>query len=127
MADNIKSKIILNKIFGHLRNKRKLNIIKRNKKLLSKLNISSKDFEIYNKLKEYNTKYGTKIEDINIKEIFLPGYYLRNKGLTDLITDIKFKELIKFCVSSNVITEISILEKANFKKIKILVIIQYRI
>jgi len=122
MVDNIKSQIILNKIFGQLRNKRKLNIIKYNKKLLFKLNISNQDFEIYNSLKEYNKKYHTKIEDINIKEIFLPGNYLKNEGLTDLITNIKFKfqELIKFCVSSNVISEITILEKANFKKLKIL-------
>ena len=122
MVDNIKSQIILNKIFGLLRNKIKLNIIKYNKKLLSKLNISNQDFEIYNTLKEYNKKYHTKIEDINIKEIFLPGKYLKNEGLTDLITNIKFKfqELIKFCVSSNAISEISILEKTNFKKLEIL-------
>ena len=57
MVDNIRSKYILKEIFEMIRNKRKLNIIKYNKKIKFKLNINKKDFEIYKVLREFNNKY----------------------------------------------------------------------
>ena len=46
MLENIRSKYILEKIFDYLKNKRKLKIIKCNKKILGDLNISKEDFQI---------------------------------------------------------------------------------
>ena len=47
MLNNVKSNIIIEKIFKNLKNKRKLNIIKYNKRILSKLNINKEHFENY--------------------------------------------------------------------------------
>ena len=47
MLDNVKSKYIVKEIFENIKNKRKLNIIKYNKKIMIKLDINKKDFEIY--------------------------------------------------------------------------------
>ena len=46
MLDNVKSKYIVKEIFEIIKNKRKLNIIKYNKKIKIKLDINKKDFEI---------------------------------------------------------------------------------
>ena len=71
MLDNVKSKYIVKEIFENIKNKRKLNIIKYNKKIMIKLDINKKDFEIYITLKEFNNKYKINIEDIDIKELKL--------------------------------------------------------
>ena len=44
MLDNVKSKYIIEDIFKKIRNKRKLNIMKYNKRLLGRLNINKKDY-----------------------------------------------------------------------------------
>ena len=44
MLDNVKSKYIIKEIFENIKNKRKLNIIKYNKKIMIKLDINKKDF-----------------------------------------------------------------------------------
>ena len=69
MLDNVKSKYILKEIFVNIKNKRKLNIIKYNKKLKINLDINEKNLEIYITLKEFNNKYKINIEDIDIKRI----------------------------------------------------------
>jgi len=74
-----------------MKNKRKLNIIKYNKRILVRLNINKKNFELYSKLKEFNTKYETNIEDIDIKTLNLKDEYIENEGLKDLV-EIIFKE-----------------------------------
>ena len=58
------NKYILKEIFENIKNKRKLNIIKYNKRIKDKLNINKKDYEIYITLREFNDIY-----NINIKEI----------------------------------------------------------
>ena len=88
MLENIKSKYIIKEIFENIKNKRKLNIIKYNKRLLVRLNINKEEFEIYLILKEFNNKYNTNIEDIDKNEL----------NLID-----------------NKISDISVLEKVNFK------------
>ena len=50
----IRSDYILDITFNHIRNKKKLNIIKYNRKLLSRLNITKEDFEAYIHLKVFN-------------------------------------------------------------------------
>ncbi len=62
MLDNVKSKYIVKEIFVNIRNKRKLNIIKYNKRSKIKLYIDYKDFEIYITLKEFNNKYKSKFK-----------------------------------------------------------------
>ena len=43
MLDNVKNKYIIKEIFIKIKNKRKLNIIKYNKRILSRLNINKKN------------------------------------------------------------------------------------
>ena len=57
MLDKVKSKNTLKKIFERIKNKRKLNIIKYNKRIKIKLDINKEDFEIYITFKEFNNKY----------------------------------------------------------------------
>ena len=118
MLDNAKSIFIINKIFTNLRNKKKLNIIKYNKRLLNKLNITKEDFNMYLMLKIFNTKYKTKLEDIEIKEINLDGI-IKNEALKDLC-EIKFKRVYKLSLCENAIWDINSLEKLNLKNLKIL-------
>ena len=54
MLNNIKSNHIMNVIFKNLRNKRKLKIIKYNKRLCNKLDLGKKDFKVYEILQKFN-------------------------------------------------------------------------
>jgi len=51
MLEDIKSEFILDTIFKNISNKLKLKIIKHNKNLFQKLNITIEDFKIYEALK----------------------------------------------------------------------------
>ena len=115
----MKSKYILKEVFKNVKNKRKLNIIKYNKRIKMKLNINKKDFEIYITLKEFNNKYNTKIEDIDLKEVNLNYKNLGNEGLKDLFK-INFNKLERLYLAANKISDINILENVNFKELKIL-------
>ena len=117
MLDNLKSKYILQKIFEKIKNKRKLNIIKYNKIIKTKLNINKEDFEIYITLKEFHNKYNINIEDIDIKELNLRNRNIGNEGLKDLVK-INFNKLEEINLSENEISDINILEKVNFKELK---------
>ena len=119
MLDNVKSKFIFKEIFEKIKNKRKLNIIKYNKRIKIGLNINKEYYEIYINLKEFNNKYNTNIDDIDIKELNLSMRNLGNERLKDLVK-IKFKELNKFYLSENEISDINILEKVDFKELNIL-------
>ena len=68
MFENIKNKYILEMIFQCLKHKRKLKIIKTNKKMLDKLEITIKDFQVYETLKKFNEKFSSNIEDLDINE-----------------------------------------------------------
>ena len=116
MLENVKSRYIIEEIFEKIKNKRKLNILKYNKMILARLNINKKHFEIYAKLKEFNDKYETNVEDIDIKALNLKEEYIGNEGLKDLV-EIIFKELEELDLSNNKISDINILEKANFKQL----------
>ena len=117
MLDNVKSKYIVKEIFENIKNKRKLNIIKYNKKIKIKLDIKKEDFEIYLTLKEFNNKYYTYIEDIDIKELNLNNRFKGNEDLKDLVK-INFNKLEVLNLSYNKISDINILEKVNFKELK---------
>jgi len=70
-------------------------------------------------LKEYNQKYGTKIEDNKVKEINLLRHLIQNDQLKDLCK-IEFIELEIFNLKENNISDITALENAKFNKLKIL-------
>ena len=89
MLKNVKSILIVKKIFDYLRNNRKLKLIKYNKKILHNLNITKEDFQAYITLKEFNAKFSVNIEDINIKELNLMVADFKNEGL-ESISNIKF-------------------------------------
>ena len=119
MLDKVRSKYILQEIFIKIKNKRKLNIIKYNKRIKDKLKINIKDYKIYISLREFNIKYNINIEDIDEKELNLSKRYLGNEGLKDLCK-IEFKELKILCLGSNYISDINALENAKFEKLEIL-------
>ena len=95
MLNNIKSNFILEKIFNNIKNKKKLKVIKYNKKLSIRLNIISKDFESYRLLKQFNKQFNLKIEDIDTKELDLSDKKIRNEGL-ELLNKIEFKNFFRF-------------------------------
>ena len=115
MLDNVKSKYIIKELFENIKNKRKLNIIKYNKRIINKLDINKKDFEIYIILKEFNNKNKTNIEDIDLKELYLFFRYIGNEGFKDLVK-FNFNKLEILYLSGNEISDINILEKVNFFK-----------
>ena len=117
MLDKVRSKYILKEIFEKIKNKRKLNIIKYNKGIKMKLNINKEDYEVYITLKEFNNKYKTNIEDIDIKELNLNERYLGNEVLKDL-SKIKLKQLKELYLSRNKISDINILENDSFNDLK---------
>ena len=117
MLDYVKSKNIIKEIFRNMRNKRKLNIIKYNKRMLNRLNINKEQFENYIRLKEFNKKYNTNIEVIDIKQLNLEDKYIGNEELK-ILFKIQFKELKELNLSSNNISDINILEKVNFKELR---------
>ena len=115
MLDNVKSKYIVKEIFEIIKNKRKLNIIKYNKRIRIKLDIDKEDFEIYITLKKFNNKYNINIEDIDIKELNLSNRNIENERLKDLVK-INFNKLEE--LNGNEISDINILEKVNFEELK---------
>ena len=143
MLENIRSKYILQKIFDYLKNKKKLKLIKCNKKILDDLNISKDDFQKYKTLKEFNKKYSTFIDDIDTKKLHLQNIKLDNEGLECLIK-LKFKnlEILKLIndnipvnnISENIyfnnlkelylrnmnLTNIEFLEKIKFQSLEVL-------
>ena len=126
MLDNVKSKYIINEIFETIKNKRKLNIIKYNKRIKFRLSINKEHFDNYIKLNEFNNKYNTNIEDINNKELNLENKRIGNEGLKSLFK-IEFKELKELNLSYNEISDINILEKVKFKELKVLNLINNKI
>ena len=116
MLDKVRSKNIIKEIFGNMRNKRKLNIIKYNKRILIRLNINKEQFENYIILEEFNKKYNTNIEDIDIKQLNLRYKYIGNEGIK-ILFKIEFKELKELNLSHNEISDINIFEKVNFKEL----------
>ena len=117
MLDNVKSKYIVKEIFENIKNKRKLNIIKYNKRIKIKLDINKEDFETYITLKEFNVKYNTNIQDIDIKTLNLSGRCIRNEGLKYLCEKLNFKDLKELYLNKNNISDIKVLERVKFEKL----------
>ena len=117
----IKSKYILNRIIGQLKKRIELKLVKYNKILINKLNVTKGDFENFKSLKEMNQKFNLDIKDIEINELNLESKHLGNEILEYLIK-IEFKELKEIDLSGNNISDIKLLEKAKFEKLEILIL-----
>ena len=88
---NVKSNFIKIKIFAYLKTKRKLNIIKYNKRMYNILNINKDLFQQFIFLKEYNDKYKRNIEDIDIQKLDLYKRKTGDEELRDLFKAIKIE------------------------------------
>ena len=120
MLKNIKSKYILENIFNHVNNKLKLKIIKYNKNISQKLNITIEEYKVYNTIKKLNENFELNIKDINVEELDLCHKRLgtkeqSNKYYAKILKDIKLLDNIKLenlkilCLAWNWITDIRLL------------------
>lgn len=105
MLDNIKSKLLLNKLFQLLESKIKLKIVRYNKKLQDKLNLTKDDFIYFKLIKDFNDKYNSHIKDVDILELNLDNLDIKNSGLSHL-SKIKFNKLKELVLSNNNIGKI---------------------
>ena len=129
IIDNIKSRYILSKIYNNMTIKKKLDIVKHNKKIQNRLNLSTKDYKEYCKIEiEIIPKKDEYGKFININEndkLYYHIYFNDNKeeiknkyeiNKKDKVTNIKiiidyqvksFKHLFSWC---------NCIESINFKK-----------
>ena len=117
MLKNIKSIYTIEMIFQYMKNKRKMKMIKYNKKIQNNLKITKDDFQVYERLKAFNEEYSTNIEDIDDKEIIINKKNLDNEGLK-LLSEIKFTNLKILSLQQNKITDIKSLENFEFKNLE---------
>ena len=117
MLNNIKSKYILNLVAEKLKKRIELKLVKYNKILINKLNITKEDFENFKLLKEMNVKFNLDIKDIEIKELNLAVKNLGNE-IFKYLKRIEFKELKELDLSRNKISNIKVLEKVKFEKLE---------
>ena len=80
MLKDIKSKYILEQIFNHINTKSKLKIIKYNKNISQKINITLEEYKIYNKIKILNENFELNIKDNNLEELNLSHKRLGTKS-----------------------------------------------
>ena len=90
MLNDIKSNEILKLIFQKMKSKRKLKVIRRNKKIINRLNITKDDFKAYETLKQLTKQFDLKINDIDIDCLQLINKGVKNEDLEYLKI---FKEL----------------------------------
>ena len=118
MLKNIKSSYILKQIFGNIINKKKLKLIKYDKKISDKMDITLQNYkdEFF---KEFNTKFDIKLADINNQLLNLKNKKVENAKL-DFLSKVKFESLNALYLNNNEITEIKAIEKVSYKGIKYL-------
>ena len=121
MLNNVKSILILKKIFANVKNKRKLNFIKYNKRITKRLDINKEYFERFARLKKFNIKFNQNIEDTDIEELNLSQKYI-NKEELKYLAEVKFKELKVLNLKRNNLTDISMLKDVNFNELKVLIL-----
>ena len=117
MLNKVKSIKVLNIIFGVLKKRIELKLLKYNKKIMYKLNIKKEDFEQFISLKEMNLKFNLVIKDIDIKELNLENKNLDN-NIIEYLANIKFNKLKVLNFQKNSISDIRGLEKVKIRKFK---------
>ena len=131
IIDNIKSRYILSKIYNNITKKKKLEIIKYNKKIQNRLNLDVKDYKEYSEIEieiiPAKDKYG---KFINIKEndkLYYHIYFndnkeeIKNKYYIDEEDNVtKIKIIIDYQVKSfkYLFSSCECIESINFKKYK---------
>ena len=110
MLNFLKSKIILGLIFKNLNNRKKLKIVKCNKNLMHKLNITLRNFQDYLLLKEINHRYKLNIEDIDIEKLNISEKLL-NDNFIDKLSKIDFYKLKELSLENNYISELDIYDE----------------
>ena len=113
MLENIKSRIIINKIFEYLIKIIKLKLLKHNKSIKGKINIELKDYIYFKLLKDFNNKYDSNIDNTDIGELNLEYKTIRNSGLRYL-AQISFNNLKQIIFSENEISNIGTILPTNF-------------
>ena len=120
MLNKIKSKYILNTIFENVKKKKKLDILKFNKKMQENLSINKEDFLEFIYVKILKEKYKLNLnDDVDTKELNLSGHpYIYIVLL--FLKFIQFKKLKEINLSSNLISEPNVLEFLKTEKLEIL-------
>ena len=95
MLGGVKSQMIFKLIFSNLKKKKKLNIIKYNKRIQKLLCVNSHDFEEFEKLKEINIKFNLDIKDTDIKALNIINKKLNDEAIINLckINFIRLKDI----------------------------------
>ena len=119
MFRKIRSIIVLKNIFTKLKKRKKLTLLKYNKALRDKLNISKNDYQEFQLLKELNTKFNLDIKDDEDEELDLSNKKL-GKSFLAYFKKIKFNELKNLSFNENIISDLKMLENIKFEKIEIL-------
>ncbi len=131
--ENIKSKYILSKIYYNLEKKKKLNLVKYNKKIQNRLNLSIKDYKEYSEtftqieIEIISTRgiYGKFININKNDKLYYHIYFNDNKEEIKNKYDIKeedkvakIKIIIDYQVKSfkNLFSDCYCIESINFKK-----------
>ena len=134
IIENIKSRYILSKIYDNMTKKKKLEIVKYNKKIQNRINLSVKDYKEYSEtftpieieIIPIKVKYGRFININENNELFYHIYFNDNKkeiknkyeiDEEDKVTKIKI--IIDYQVKSfnHLFWYIEYIESINFKKI----------
>ena len=131
--ENIKSKLIVKRIFENLKTRKKLNIVKHSKKYLDILNIDKKDFASIVSLKNLDKKFHLDLDiaDTNIKVLDLSKAKLITGEIKDyfgfkninnlvnvtIIEAITLDKLEVLDLGDNYIRELNVLEKFNLKNL----------
>ena len=118
MLKNIKSFYILKQIFGNIKYKKKLKLIKYDKELSKKMDITLQTYK-EEFFKEFNSKFDTKLTDINNQLLNLKNKKIENTKL-DFLSRVKFESLKALFLNNNEINEIKSLERVSYKNIKYL-------
>ena len=118
MLKNIKSFYILKQIFGNIKYKKKLKLIKYDKELSKKIDITLQTYK-EEFFKEFNSKFDTKLTDLNNQLLNLKNKKVENTKL-DFLSRVKFESLKALFLNNNEINEIKSLENVSYKSIKYL-------
>ena len=120
MLNDIKSKMVLNIIFGILKKFRKLKILKYSKIIRERLNITLKDFKKCFLIKKMNQKFKLDIDDYDIEIFDFKSNQSFGNKIFEYLNKIGFNKLKDLDLSDNKISDISLLAKSNFEQLEIL-------
>ena len=111
IIDNIKSRYILSKIYNNMTIKKKLKIVKYNKRIQNRLNLDVKDYKEYCEIEieiiPAKDKCGKFININKNDELYYHIYFNDNKK--EIKNKYEINNKIKPCLSENFLNQISII------------------